>query len=310
MWVIAVLVFVCTFHAAYAAQVPDHVREKIESWALRGGTDSQFGSALYELSEQKILKTGMVQDRVWHLPSYGQTTLVGIAGKTGDYRQTSPVLLTVLAPDGTRSNYTVPVLQSGAYHTVIPISHDSPTGTYEVTANHAGKKIQGPFFYVEHPSVSVPRWVAGAAELWLDGKITDREFFAGLEFLLRNGIIGVSVHDTETPALDVSVSGHKAVRRGTTQDITVHVSGTQGAVDGVTVFVRVEDYGQSILKEFRGATDSRGDYSVSWEISDDIDNLERLLVYVDVTDGILSGSSLFTFEVYCLCGELNCKCRT
>ncbi|WKT58435.1 hypothetical protein QVH35_03215 [Candidatus Nitrosotenuis chungbukensis] len=132
-----------------------------------------------------------------------------------------------------------------------------------------------------------------------------------LAHLINNKIIRFGAGDTiQESALNVSVDGQKAVRRGTAQNISVHVTDAGSPVDGATVFVRVEDYGEDVFEEFNGFTDSRGEYSVSWEISEDFPNLKTLLVYVDVTDGLSSITKVFTFEVYCLCGEPNCKCRT
>jgi hypothetical protein len=87
------------------------------------------------------------------------------------------------------------------------------------------------------------------------------------------------------------------------------VSDLNGPVAGATVSVRVEDYGENILKEFSGITGDSGDYKISWELSKDFDNIETFLVFVDVTDGISSKTSMFSFQVYCLCGEPNCKCH-
>lgn len=292
----------------YAEQIPASTKSKIETWVL-GGPEEDFGRALQEMSERGIIKlTG--HGATYALPSYGQTAFVDIAGRTGNPSQTSPVTLTVVAPDGTATEYTVPVLESGAYHTVIPISHESQKGAYKVIAYHAGKKLPDSFFYVGHPGVAVPRWVTSTAKWWLEGKITDSDFVSGLDFLIKNKIIQVTSADSSRTALDVIVEGHKAVRRGTAQEILVRVEDAHGPVDGAYVSVRVEDYGEKIFEEFEGFTDSGGSYIISWEISSDFENLKKFLVYIDVTDGLSSKSKLFTFEVYCLCGEPNCKCRT
>jgi hypothetical protein len=115
--------------------------------------------------------------------------------------------------------------------------------------------------------------------------------------------------DQTVPDLSVSVDGLKAVRRETMQDINVYVSNLAGDIEGATVFVRVEDYGENVLEEFEGVTGSDGKYNVSWELSKDFNDIETFLVFVDVTDGIYSETKLFSFQVYCLCGEPNCKCR-
>jgi hypothetical protein len=188
--------------------------------------------------------------------------------------------------------------------------HYSPAGTYEVSGYHAGKELMPYYFHVQKNSI-VPIWLKPAAKWWTEGKISDSDFLYGIQYLIDRKILALEVVDSSQvdPGLDVSVQGQKAVRRGTTQDLQIHVENFEGNVQGATVFVRVEDYGENILEEFKGETDSDGNYFVSYELSQDFTDIETFLVYVDVTDGIASKTKVFTFQVYCLCSEPNCKCR-
>lgn len=302
----ALVVAVSILPAVHAEHVPEFIKNRIESWVLNDA-DDQFAEALVELNERGIINARIPD--VHSLPAYGQTNFVKITGNTGQYKQSSPVSLIVIDPDGGRSTYTIPVLMSGTYSTVVPITHDSPKGTYLVIAYHDGKKLPDSLFFVEYSDVQVPRWILSAAVWWLEGQIADADFFAGLQFLIDNEIIMLG-SAPEEPQLHLTVDGHKAVRRGTTQDISVYVTGAHGPVEGATVFVRVEDYGEDVFEEFEGLTDSSGQYSISWEIGNNVPNLKTFVVYVDATDGISSSSKTFTFEAYCLCGEADCKCRT
>jgi hypothetical protein len=92
------------------------------------------------------------------------------------------------------------------------------------------------------------------------------------------------------------------------QMIAVTVTDEQDPINGATVIVQVEDYGDNILKDFKGQTDLYGKYLFSWEIDKNAD-AETVLVFVDATDGFSSASSVFSFEVICHCGEPDCKCR-
>lgn len=146
--------------------------------------------------------------------------------------------------------------------------------------------------------------------MWIDGKTSERDFLFLMQYLLDQKVIKLeSVASKIRSDLDVVVNGHKVVRRGTTQDITVYVSNAAGAIEGATVSVGVEDYGEDILEEFEGVTNSNGIYNISWELSKDFDDIESFLVFVDVTDGVSSKTKLFSFQVYCLCGEPNCRYR-
>jgi hypothetical protein len=267
---------------------------------------------MVDLNNFGMLKAKITpQQNIYPLPNYGETIFVKISGKTGERGEAKFVLLTVADPNSVKSEYTIPVLESGSYSTVIPLTHDSPRGTYTIKAQYEGKGLPESFFYVEYPNVTIPSWITNVAKWWLDKKIPDEDFLAGINYLIDNKIIKFGTDSTvQESMIDVSVDGQKAVRRGTTQNISVHVTNAGSPVDGATVFVRVEDYGEDVFEEFKGFTDSKGNYSISWEISEDFPNLKTLLAYVDVTDGLSSATKVFTFEVYCLCGESNCKCRT
>jgi hypothetical protein len=300
-----------TMHLVYAEEIPNFIKNKISSWVSNQET-GDFSDAMVELNNLGILKAKITpKQNIYPLPNYSETVFVKISGKTGEHGEAKSISLVIIDPDNIGSEYTIPVLESGSYSTVIPLTHDSPRGTYTVTAQYEGKTLPVSFFYVEYPNAIIPNWITSVAKWWLDKKVTDEDFLAGLDYLISNKIIKFGTDDMiQESVLDVNVDGQKTVRRGTMQNISVHVADISGPVDGATVFVRVEDYGEDVFEEFKGFTDSKGDYSISWEISEGFPNLKTLLVYVDVTDGASSTTKVFTFEVYCLCGEQNCKCRT
>ncbi|MDG7049954.1 MAG: hypothetical protein JRZ94_01985 [Nitrososphaerota archaeon] len=303
---------ITSINSANAEEIPNWIKSKIKLWTLDKVEDSAFVDSLVELNKRDLIKFQKIKvaQNTYTLPKYGETVLIKISGRSSDVGQTSPVSLVVTRPDGIRTEYTIPVLQSGSYSTSIPLDHDSPTGTYEIIAYHAGKEMSPYYFAVQKNSI-IPSWMKSSVRWWVEGKISDSEFLSGIQYLIDKKILVLDVVDATKidPGLDVSIHGQKAVRRGTTQNLDIHVENFEGDVDGATVFVRVENYGEDILEEFKGETDSDGNYSISWELSTDYTDIETFLVYVDVTDGIASKTKVFTFEVYCLCGESNCKCR-
>jgi len=125
----------------------------------------------------------------------------------------------------------------------------------------------------------------------------------------------ISIPSEITPSLrpiqelEVDVSGEKQVRRGTTHFIDVHVTRDEIPVDDAQVFIRIEDYGEDIIREFNGRTNHDGYFVFSWEIPKKFDDIETLLAFVDVTDGISSKTVLFKFQVYCIPGEKDCKVK-
>ncbi|MGI0056730.1 MAG: hypothetical protein ACREAK_05075 [Nitrosarchaeum sp.] len=112
-----------------------------------------------------------------------------------------------------------------------------------------------------------------------------------------------------TPPLQIKVVGENQVRRGTTHSIEIQVVRGSSPIEGARVFIDIEDYGEDIIKEFDGYTDSQGYFVFSWEIPQTFDDVETLLAFIDVTDGISSKTELFKFQVYCLPGEKNCKAK-
>jgi len=309
---VAFVIIMIQVQIASAEEIPNWVKSKIKLWALDKVDDKGLIDSLMELNKRDLIQFEKLKpvQSTYNLPKYGETAFVKISGRTGDVGQTASVLLIVTDPDGIRKEYTIPVLQSGAYSTSIPLYHDSPAGTYEVSGYHAGRELTPYYFHVQKNSI-IPVWLKSTAKWWTEGKISDSDFLYGIQYLIDKKILALEVVNSSQvdPVLDVTVSGHKAVRRGTTQDLQIHVENFGGNMDGATVFVRVEDYGENILEEFKGETDSDGNYFVSYELSKDYTDIETFLVYVDVTDGISSKTKVFTFQVYCLCGEPNCKCR-
>ncbi|HXG14243.1 MAG TPA: hypothetical protein VNK25_03840 [Candidatus Nitrosotenuis sp.] len=304
------VIFGLQYAEAQQAEIPNYLKNKIKLWALDKMSDESFANTLDELGQRGLLKIKQTTvQNTYNLPEYGKTTFVKITGRVNDYGLTSPVSLIIIAPDGLRTEYTVPVLQSGAYSTLIPLYFSSMPGTYKIIAYHNGKELPETFFYAKRET-KIPLWIKNSARLWIDGKTSERDFLFAMQYLLNQKVIKLeSVASKIRSDLDVTVNGHKAVRRGTAQDITVYVSNASGAIEGATVSVRVEDYGEDVLEEFEGVTNSNGIYNISWELSKDFDDVETFLVFVDVTDGISSKTKLFSFQVYCLCGEPNCRCR-
>jgi len=110
-----------------------------------------------------------------------------------------------------------------------------------------------------------------------------------------------------TLSLEVKIAGEKQIRRGTIQTLEVHVLRNEIPIERAQVFIDIEDYGENIIKEFNGYTNSQGVFVFSWEIPKRFDDLETLLAIIDVTDNISSKTILFKFQVYCIPGERDCK---
>jgi hypothetical protein len=137
-------------------------------------------------------------------------------------------------------------------------------------------------------------------------KLIQRGWAIKTELSVNNTSIG-SNDKSELLPLQVKVVGEKQVRRGTTHTIEVQVVRGDTPIEGARVFIDIEDYGEDLIKEFDGYTNSQGYFVLSWEIPQSFDDIETLLAFIDVTDDISSKTELFKFQVYCLPGEKDCK---
>jgi hypothetical protein len=115
--------------------------------------------------------------------------------------------------------------------------------------------------------------------------------------------------ESKTNSLEIKINGEKQVRRGTTHTLEIQVLRNNIPIQGAQVFLDIEDYGENIIKEFDGYTNSQGYFIFSWEIPERFDDIETLLAIVDATDDISAKTEVFKFQVYCMPGEDNCQVK-
>lgn len=118
---------------------------------------------------------------------------------------------------------------------------------------------------------------------------------------------GIVKPELEINSLEIKIQGEKQVRRGTTHTIEIQVVRGDNPIEDAQVFLDIEDYGENIVKEFYGHTNSQGYLIFSWEIPQRFNDIETLLAIVDVTDNNSAKTEVFKFQVYCLPGEKDCK---
>lgn len=289
------------------------IKDTARLWSEQKIDDTRFVQSIQYLIKSKVIQLPLAEssEHVYSLPKYGQTSFVAISGTTGDFGKTNSVFLTIIRPDGKTIESKAAVLESGVYRTTLILDHDFPKGTYKVTGTYNGVAIPISYFYVKESTLTkIPFWIKNNARWWADDKISDTDFVSGLQYLIDKKIFQIE-YDLETQGLQklyLDVEGKSQVRRGTMQSIMVTVTDGQEPIRDVVVLVKVEDYGENKLKDFKGNTDSNGNYIFSWEIDKNAE-AETLLVFVDITDGFSSTSSVFSFEVTCHCGEPDCECR-
>ncbi|HSF28545.1 MAG TPA: hypothetical protein VLA53_05960 [Nitrosopumilaceae archaeon] len=301
-------------HYTYSETIPisKWIKDTARLWSEQKIDDSRFIQSIQYLIKSKVIQAPSLEssEHVYFLPKYGQTSFVTISGITGDLKKTNNVFLTIIRPDGKTIESKAAVLETGVYRTTLILYHDFPIGMYKVTGTYNDYAIPISYFYVKESMTKIPLWFKNNAGWWADGKVSDSDFVLGLQYLINKKILHME-YDSETvdsQTLHVDVEGKSQVRRGTMQDVIITVTDGQEPITDVIVLVQVEDYGENIFEHFNGNTDSNGKYVISWEIDKNAE-AETLLVFVDVTDGFSSTSSVFSFEVTCHCGEQDCECR-
>jgi len=312
---LSLLFIITTFSQSSSSelQIPSWIKNTASMWSDQKIAESKFIQSLQYLVKTDVLQIPLTESdllpNTYILPKYGQTSLITISGTTGELKKRNNAALTIMRPDGQTIELTVPVLESGVYHASMILKHDWPIGAYKVSGTFSGATIPVSYFYVkDNTPPKVPLWIKNNARWWANGMISDNDFVSGIQYLINKKIIEID-SSFERPqhlqTLYIDVQGQAQVRRGTMQSITVHVTDGNNSIDGATVIVRVEDYGENEIIDFEGNTDSDGNYSFSWEIDKNA-KAETLLVFVDATNGFSSASSIFSFEVWCHCGEQDC----
>ncbi len=304
---IMIILISVIFLTVEAETISDQTLESLILWADGKLDGKSTISILHEFEKNNLISLKSNISQTYFLPKKGQVEFVRISGNTMDYQKRAPVFLTIISPEGSRENITLQTLETGVYFTNYVLSDESKLGLYSITGTYQGAPIPTSFFVVKHSADVIPSWF-GKIVMWVnDKKISESEFISSLQYLIDHDVIQISSSKNES-IMQVKVTGEKLIRRGTTQEIIISVNDGINPIEGAKVFVTVEDLGENTLKEFTGISDSSGRYAISWEVPKNAEQ-ERLLTVIDVTDGIHSRSVLFSFDVWCLCGEANCKCR-
>jgi len=265
------------------------------------------------LSKQGIIKNTIPsENHTFQIPDKGRFTTIPLFGNVNEYRKSGFVTIEIVKPDHFKEILHTPLLETGSYSTIFLIDNQFKKGTYYVYADFEGKKTYLTYFYLtnnESVSNKVPTWFITVFEWFIENKITDQEFIYSIQFLVNNKIINIVSNNTQVEIFTVSIQGQQLVRRGTIQTIITHITYGNMPVEGAKVTLTIEDYGEDIIREFEGFSNTNGDFIYSWEIPKNVDDIETLLAYISVTYGSSSTTKLFKFQVYCLPGELNCKVK-
>ena len=293
------------------SEIPISIKNNAEKILQKGYDHGIMISILEDMAREKILPKAVYEDTQFHtLPEEGKPLLVKISGQINDYGKTGPVSLTIVKPDNSREVIQTPLLETGKYVTYFPVDSSFQRGLYTVLAHFGSQNMTSTYFRLGNDSTttSIPLWFKTNFQWWVEQKITDKEFLNSVRFLIDQNLINIVIRSDPQPSgLQIFVQGDQMVRRGTTHTIVSHITDGPTPIEGAKVTLRIEDYGEDVIREFEGFTNSDGDFIFSWEVPKSFDDLETLLAFISVTNGESSKTTLFKFQVYCLPGESQCK---
>ena len=310
----ALTIFACLVSVAIAfaygqPQVPEWIKDDVRQLYLENNLDENaVKSIIANLSNQKLIKNVHPVQQIYTIPEFSQTDFIKISGRISEFGKTANVNLQISSPDGKTETIHSPLLETGQYFTVYPITWKSQPGTYKVQVDFAGENKSVSFFHLTKTKLSesdFPPWIVKSFEWWAEDKITSSDIIYSIQHLADLGLIVNS--ETANPTLQVVITGEEMVRRGTTHTINVRVSDGYYPIEGAKVTLTIEDYGEDIIREFDGFTDQNGYFIFSWEIPKSFDDIETLLAFISVSGNGSSQTHLWKFQVYCLPGTSNCK---
>jgi len=127
----------------------------------------------------------------------GKIREASIAGKIMNNEKGKPVSLSLSHPDGSYSEWSVLVANSGNFGAKILFDYDSAEGIYEVKAKYEKSEskpislniIKIPF---DPTKINLPKWIKTNAKWWAEGLISDSDFVPALQYLIKERIIIIS----------------------------------------------------------------------------------------------------------------------
>jgi hypothetical protein len=127
------------------------------------------------------------------LPLSGSVKEVVLSGSIDNQKRGIPLSITLIYPNGKIQELSASVTSSGNYKALFSINPSSLPGKYEINLEYAGKQIDSVSFNVL--SKSIPSWIKDNAKSWSSSAMTDSEFIDGIEYLIEEDIITISLHE-------------------------------------------------------------------------------------------------------------------
>ena len=157
-----------------------------ESSIFSSSNNSQSSSAVPSSSYYPKLSATEVQ-----LPLSGSVHEIILSGSIDNQRRGIPLSIDLIYPDGKLQEFNASVTGSGNYKTVFSINSNSLPGKYVINLSYDGIHIDSISFNVL--SKNIPTWIKDNAKWWSSSAISDTEFIDGIEYLIDENIIQVSV---------------------------------------------------------------------------------------------------------------------
>jgi len=90
---------------------------------------------------QPTTPSGLSKTKTFEMPSYGVTKDIVLSGKVKNYKQGTPVHLSLTSPDGKTTKLDAFASSDGKYRTVVTLKNSSPTGKYSVDISYLNSQV-------------------------------------------------------------------------------------------------------------------------------------------------------------------------
>ena len=78
-------------------------------------------------------------------------------------------------------------------------------GTYHLDAEYSGSKASVTFTLTDSGKIVIPQWIKNLGNWWVAGKISDKDFASGIQYMIKEKIIKIPIEQKSTEKKEVQI---------------------------------------------------------------------------------------------------------
>ena len=145
------------------------------------------------------------------VPSSGKTSEISFSGNIENYQRGNPVTIEIFDSLNLKSTFAVFGTDGGSYQFSYPLTDQNPSGKYTADILYQNQKINSLSFAlteeIESEGPVLPSWIKLNAGWWTEGKLDDKTFLQGIEYMIKEEIIKIpnlsSSQDSTSESADI-----------------------------------------------------------------------------------------------------------